>query len=128
MSRVWDLAKKIPKEDISGYIEPIPETENERILKEKYKEYEKIDYSVSHDRVRKIGRPRGKSTRTIQRENWIRDKFYFLKKKRLGSTLNEIAGLILSEMREDTPPCFHNSIYKKSTIIKILKTKPWLDD
>ena len=77
---------------------------------------------------RRIGRPRGKSTRTIQRENWIRDKFEHLKTKRVGGTLAEKASLIRSEMKEKTPPCFQRGIYEKSTIIKILKTKPWLDD
>ena len=79
-------------------------------------------------RPKPIGRPKGQSTRTIQRLNWIRDKYYVLQKKRLGSTLAEKASLIRSEMKEKTPPFFQNGIYKKSTIIKILKNKSWGDD
>jgi hypothetical protein len=54
--------------------------------------------------------------------------FVRLKKKRLAHTLNEFAGLILSEMKENTPRFFENNIYKKSTILKVLKNKSWGDD
>ena len=50
------------------------------------------------------------------------------KRKRLGHKLDEFAGLILSEMKENTPRFFEKSIYKKSTILKILKNKSWGGD
>ena len=40
----------------------------------------------------------------------------------------EIFQDLVSEMKEKTPPFFQNGIYKKSTIIKILKNKSWGDD
>ena len=57
--------------------------------------------------------------------NWIRDKFYILKKKRSASTLDEMAGIIYSIMREKPPLYFEKTPYKKSTILKILKNKSW---
>jgi hypothetical protein len=79
-------------------------------------------------RGRKKGQRSGKSQKTIQRYNWIRDMLEIVKKKRLGHTNNEFAGLILSEMKENTPRFFENHIYKKSTILKVLKNKSWGDD
>ena len=67
---------------------------------------------------RKIGRPRGKSQKTIQRHNWIRDMYKKYRRKRTSSTLAEFAGDILSEMKENTPRFFENGIYKKSIILK----------
>ena len=75
----------------------------------------------------KGGRRRGKSLKTIQRHNWIRDKYIILKDKRSGSTLEEFAGLIYSELREKTPHYFDKS-YKKSTILKVLKNKLWTEE
>ena len=74
---------------------------------------------------RKIGRPSRKSRLTIKRHNWIRDKYYALKKNRHANTLDEMAGLILSEMLENAPPCFEKLIYEKSTILKVLKSRAW---
>jgi len=92
-------------------------------LTELYNKYKQKDYTPGP-----IGRPRGKSTKTIQRHNWIRDMFVRLTKKRLGHTKDEFAALILSEMKENTPRFFENNIYKKSTILKVLKNKSWGDD
>tara|TARA_B100002003_G_C13890807_1_gene434414 strand:+ start:37 stop:681 length:645 start_codon:yes stop_codon:yes gene_type:complete len=75
----------------------------------------------------KGGRPKGKSQKTIQRYNWIRDQYYILKKKRSGSTYKEFADLIYSELREKTPHYFDKS-YKKSTILKVLKNKLWAEE
>ena len=75
----------------------------------------------------KGGRPKGKSLKTIQRHNWVRDKYYFLKDKRSGSTYEEFADLIYSELREKTPHYFDKS-YKKSTILKVLKNKLWAEE
>ncbi len=74
---------------------------------------------------KKGGRPKGMSQKTRQRHNWIRDKFYILKKKRVASTLDEMAGIIYSIMREKPPLYFEKTPYKKSYINKILKTKSW---
>ena len=79
-------------------------------------------------RGRKKGQRSGKSQKTIQRYNWIRDMLEIVKKKRLAHTLDEFARLILSEMKENTPRFFENNIYKKSTILKVLKNKSWGDD
>ena len=73
------------------------------------------------------GRPSGKSQKTIQRYNWIRDKYHFLKNKRSGSTYQEFADLIYSELREKTPP-FFDKPYKKSQIKKVLKNKLWAEE
>ena len=75
----------------------------------------------------KGGRPKGKSLKTIQRYNWIRDKYIILKDKRSGSTLEEFAGLIYSELREKAPSYFGKP-YKKSTILKVLKNKSWTEE
>ena len=75
----------------------------------------------------KGGRPKGKSLKTIQRYNWIRDKYDILRDKRSGSTLEEFAGLIYSELREKTPR-FFNTPYKQSTILKVLKNKLWAEE
>ena len=75
----------------------------------------------------KGGRPKGKSLKTIQRYNWIRDKYDILRDKRSGSTLEEFAGLIYSELREKTPR-FFNTPYKKSTILKVLKNRLWAEE
>ena len=74
---------------------------------------------------KKGGRPKGMSQKTRQRHNWIRDKYHILKKKRSASTLDEMAGIIYSIMRENPPPYFEKTPYKKSTIKKILKNKSW---
>ena len=74
---------------------------------------------------KKGGRPKGMSQKTRQRYNWIRDKFYILKKKRSASTLDEMAGIIFSRLREKPPLYFEKTPYKKSTILKILKNKSW---
>ena len=74
---------------------------------------------------KKGGRPKGMSLKTRHRHNWIRDKFYILKKKRVASTLDEMAGIIFSRLREKPPLYFEKTTYKKSTILKILKNKSW---
>ena len=100
---------------------------------------ERLEPKVSDDYVRacftkgkkpakskkKGGRPKGISQKTRQRHNWIRDYFHHLKKKRSASTLDEMAGIIYSIMREKPPPFFEKTPYKKSTILKILKNKSW---
>lgn len=113
-------------------LEEIKETASEEALKfgeggdelrELYNKYKQRDFTPGP-----IGRPRGKSTKTIQRHNWIRDKYYKFRRMRLAHTLDEFAALILSELKENTPQFFEKSIYKKSTILKILKNKSWGDD
>ena len=79
-------------------------------------------------RGRKKGQRSGKSQKTIQRYNWIRDMYYKFRRMRLAHTLDEFARLILSEMKENPPRFFENHIYKKSTILKVLKNKSWGDD
>ena len=100
---------------------------------------ERLEPKVSDDYVRacftkgkkpakskkKGGRPKGMSQKTRQRHNWIRDYFHHLKKKRSASTLDEMAGIIYSIMREKPAPFFEKTPYKKSTILKILKNKSW---
>ena len=70
---------------------------------------------------KKGGRPKGMSQKTRQRYNWIRDKFYILKEKRVASTLDEMAGIIFSRLREKPPLYFEKTTYEISTIKKILK-------
>ena len=112
-------------------LEEIKETVSEEALKfgeggdelrKLYNKYKQRDFTPGP-----IGRPRGKSTKTIQRHNWIRDKYYKFRRMRLAHTLDEFAALILSELKENTPQFFEKSIYKKSTILKILKNKSWGD-
>ena len=100
---------------------------------------ERLEPKVSDDYVRacftkgkkpakskkKGGRPKGMSQKTRQRYNWIRDKYHILKKKRSASTLDEMAGIIFSRLREKPPLYFEKTTYKKSTILKILKNKSW---
>ena len=121
-------------------LEEIKETVSEEALKfgeggdelrELYNKYKQRDFTPDKQRdftPGPIGRPRGKSTKTIQRHNWIRDKYYKFRRMRLAHTLDEFAALILSELKENTPQFFEKSIYKKSTILKVLKNKSWGDD
>ena len=89
------------------------------------KKIEKDKKSPKKTKGNPIGRPSRKSRLTIKRHNWIRDKYYALKKNRHANTLDEMAGLILSEMLENAPPCFEKRIYEKSTILKVLKSRAW---
>jgi len=122
--RLSDILSKIKSEgedELSELYNKNKQGEDE--LSKIYNKYKQGDYARGP-----IGRPRGKSTKTIQRHNWIRDMFVRLKKKRLAHTKDEFARLILSEMKENTPRFFENNIYKKSTILKVLKNKSWGDD
>ena len=79
-------------------------------------------------RGRKKGQRSGKSLKTIQRYNWIREMHDKFRDQRLGHTKDEFARLILSVLKENPPRFFENHIYKKSTILKVLKNKSWGDD
>ena len=79
-------------------------------------------------RGRKKGQRSGKSLKTIQRYNWIREMRDKFRDQRLGHTNNEFAGLILSVLKENPPRFFENHRYKKSTILKVLKNKSWGND
>ena len=74
------------------------------------------------------GRPRGRSQQTRQRYNWVRDKYYLFVEKRLAGRLEDIAGVIRSELLEKPPKFWIGTHYKKSTILKILKNKSWGKD
>jgi len=71
------------------------------------------------------GRKTGRSQQTRQRYNWVRDKYYNFVDKRLAGRLEDIAGLIRSELLEKPPKFWIGTHYKKSTILKILKNKLW---
>jgi len=73
----------------------------------------------------KGGRPRGKSQQTRQRHNWVRDKYYIVVNKRLEGRLEDIAGLIRSELLEKPPQFWSGKIYEKSTILKVIKNTLW---
>lgn len=78
--------------------------------------------------VRKGGRPPGKrNSSTIKRYNWIRDKYYLLKKKNIAHTYEEYARLIRSELIEKSPEAFDGAQYSLSTIVDIIKKQKWGD-
>ena len=75
-----------------------------------------------------VGRPPGKrNSSTIKRYNWIRDKYYLLKKKNIAHTYDEYARLIRSELIEKSPEAFDGAQYSLSTIVDIIKKQKWGD-
>ena len=83
----------------------------------KYKGYKKVNRG---------GRPTGKSRQTILRHNYIMEKFTRYK-ERFTDTQEEIAASIHSELAKNRPPFWTGNIYKKSTILKVIKNKLWGD-
>ena len=87
-----------------------------------------VRHGFPKNNSRIVGRPPGKRNRsTIKRYNWIRDKYYLLKKKNIAHTHEEYACLIRSELREKSPEAFDGDIYSISTIVDIIKKQKWGD-
>ena len=73
------------------------------------------------------GRPPGRSKLTIKQYNWIRDKYYHLKKTQLSSTRMEKAKLIRSQLLGKPPDWWGKSIHSVVTIMDIIKKQKWGD-
>jgi len=74
------------------------------------------------------GRPKGsKNKLTIKKYNWIRDKYYFLKKKKKAHTIDEHARIIRSQLLKEKPDFWDKHIYTLVTIIDIIKKQKWGD-
>ncbi len=74
------------------------------------------------------GRPQGsKNKLTIKKYNWIRDKYYFLKKKKKAHTIDEHARIIRSQLLKEKPDFWDKHIYPLVTIIDIIKKQKWGD-
>ena len=74
------------------------------------------------------GRPKGsKNKKTDQKYNWIRDRYYFLKKKKKVHTIEEHARLIRSQLKTKSPDWWGKPIYRLETIVDIIKKQKWGD-
>ena len=56
---------------------------------------------------------------------WIRDKYYFYKKKKVAHTTEEYARLIRSELFKNRPEFWEGNVYKTKTISEILDKQNW---
>ena len=87
-------------------------------------------FSIHKLRIQKqgksSGRPKGSRNKlTIKKYNWVRDKYYILKKRISSSTRNEKAKLIRSELLGNAPNWWDKHIYSVETIMDIIKKKKW---
>ena len=77
---------------------------------------------------RKAGRPKGKrNALTIEKYDWIRNKYYILKKNKRAHTIDEHARLIRNELLKNKPDFWDDHTYELETIIDILKKQKWGD-
>ena len=56
---------------------------------------------------------------------WIRDKYYFYKKKKVAHTTEEYARLIRSELFKNRPEFWEGNVYTIKTISEILDKQNW---
>ena len=56
---------------------------------------------------------------------WIRDKYYYFKKKKVAQTNEEYARLIRSELFKNKPEFWEGNVYKTKTISEILDKQNW---
>ena len=87
-------------------------------------------FSIHKLRIQKqgksSGRPKGSRNKlTIKKYNWVRDKYYILKKRISSSTRKEKAKLIRSELLGNAPNWWDKHIYSIETIMDIIKKKKW---
>ena len=87
-------------------------------------------FSIHKLRIQKqgksSGRPKGSRNKlTIKKHNWVRDKYYILKKRISSSTRKEKAKLIRSKLLENPPDWWDKHIYSIETIMDIIKKKKW---
>ena len=56
---------------------------------------------------------------------WIRDKYYYLKRRKVAHTNEEYARLIRSELFKNKPEFWEGNIYRTKTISEILDKQNW---
>ena len=56
---------------------------------------------------------------------WIRDKYYYFKKKNVAYTNEEYARLIRSELFKNKPEFWEGNIYETKTISEIIDKQNW---
>ena len=56
---------------------------------------------------------------------WLRDKYYYFKKKKVAHTTEEYARLIRSELINDKPEFWEGNIYETKTISEIINKQNW---
>ena len=56
---------------------------------------------------------------------WLRDKYYYFKKKKVAHTTEEYARLIRSEILKSKPEFWEGNVYKTETISEILDKQNW---
>lgn len=56
---------------------------------------------------------------------WLRDKYYYFKKKKVAHTTEEYARLIRSELINDKPEFWEGNIYETKTISIIINKQNW---
>ena len=91
------------------------------------------EFLIKHDlkiqgKGKSSGRPKGARNKLTDRKyNWIRDKYYILKRKYTSYTRKEHAELIRSELKTKKPKWWDNHTYKVVSIIDIIKKRKWGD-
>ena len=89
--------------------------------------FNKNDIKIN-DKKKSSGRPKGsKNKKTDQKYNWIRDKYFILKKGKNAHTIEEYARLIRSQLKTKSPDWWGKSIYGLETIVDIIKKQKWGD-
>lgn len=82
----------------------------------------------TNDKKKSSGRPKGsKNKKTDQKYNWIRDKYFILKKGKKAHTIEEHARLIRSQLKTKSPEWWGKSIPQLVTIMDIIKKQKWGD-
>ena len=74
------------------------------------------------------GRPKGSRNKlTNKKYNWVRDRYYTLKKKKTANTIKEHSKLIRSELKTNAPEWWGKDLYTLETIMDIIKKQKWGD-
>ena len=77
---------------------------------------------------RKGGRPKGSRNKlTDKKYNWVRDRYYILKRKKTANTIKEHSKLIRSELKTNAPEWWGKDLYALETIMDIIKKQKWGD-
>ena len=73
-----------------------------------------------------VARPLGKRNILSRRKwIWIRDQYYYMKKKKIASTNEQYSKLIRSELFKNKPYFWEGNIYEVETIKDILDRQNW---
>ena len=122
---------KIDQKEISyiKWIEDYIDKAHEHLIKQKIKvpalikKQRNYVYTLNKDLV---ARHLGKRNILSRRKwIWIRDKYYYFKKKKVAHTTKDYARLIRSEIIKNKPEFWEGNVYKTKTISEILDKQNW---